>query len=172
MSFFKIMYLLVIAGICAVTDIRERKIRNCWVAAGMCGEVVFLAALGNRQAVMHAVSAMGICFAMLFPLYILRAVGAGDVKLLCMTISYIEWEEISVFLIAVLAAVGMFAFVKLLYYGNIRKRMRYFKSYVYQIFLTKEVSQYGIPQEQSETIRLAVPVFIGILVWYLVVYII
>lgn len=108
---------------------------------------------------------MGVFFVLLFPLYLLRMIGAGDVKLLCMTAMFMGKEEIQVFLVGMLLAGGIIAIVKMLYYRRFRKRIGYFTAYVQQFLLTKSLEEYGIPKEKSEVMGMAVPVFIGAVGW-------
>lgn len=167
----KIVYLLVILGICAVTDFREKKIKNRWIILGLAGAVIFLISQREVQAVKDALLTAAVFFAVLFPLYVLRAAGAGDVKLLCTAALYIGKEEIEIFLAGVLLAGGMMSVAKMLYYGTIKKRIGYFAAYVQQIFLSRTVKEYGMPEEKTEVLGMAVPVFIGALGWSLWVYI-
>lgn len=164
MEFIKIAYLCLIHVICVITDYREKKIKNCWVAAVFIGALIFKIWDWNGQFFLKSWWMMGLFFIVLFPLYVIRAIGAGDVKLLCVTAFYIG-EEIEVFLIGALVSAGVLALVKLLYYKNLRKRMWYFFDYMRKVMITGEIDVYGIPKKEEEFMRLAIPIFIGMLCW-------
>src|SRR5947209_11249935 len=70
------------AGVAAYTDLRSRRIPN-WLtlSAAVIGLGLNLA-LGGAAGGLTAVLGLGLGLAMLLPFYLLRAVGAGDVKLL------------------------------------------------------------------------------------------
>ena len=69
-------------SIALVTDLRSRRVPN-WLTAGafMTGLVVNLLVFGP-QGGLSALGGGALGFALLIPFYLLRAVGAGDVKLL------------------------------------------------------------------------------------------
>ena len=86
--------LLAALAIALVTDLRQRKVPNALVAAGMVAGCFFhalaapgggvLAQPGGALGLGAALGGIAVGFALLLPLYALRAMGAGDVKLLMM----------------------------------------------------------------------------------------
>lgn len=171
MEIVQALYLCMITGICALTDIKERKIKNCWLGAAVLGAFFFMAVRGNRQAVTDGFTVMVLTFAILFPLYLLRMMGAGDVKLLCVAGLYIGWKQALVFFVGTGFLCAILALWKLIYYQNMRKRLFYLWNYIRCLYLSKSPGAYGIPANKQETIGLAVPVFGGVLIWLFVVYI-
>src|SRR5919206_2942519 len=71
-----------VAGVAAWTDLRWRRIPN-WLTLGtaILGLAVNVALAGGPGA-LTALLGLGLGLALLLPFYVLRAVGAGDVKLL------------------------------------------------------------------------------------------
>lgn len=168
----KPLYLCTILGICALTDIREKKIKNRWILAGFIGFVVSMLMGWNRAVIIESVSLMCLFAIILFPLYCLRMLGAGDVKLLCMSALYISIHTLWIFLLATALTAGIGSLVKLIFYGNLGKRMKFFYQYAKGVYLSKTVEEYGIPKEKQEVIGLGVPVFLGGVSWFVLVYII
>lgn len=68
--------------VAAVFDIRSRRIPNWLVLAGIITGFVWNGFFYGWSGLGHAAAGLGIGFALYFPLYLLRARGAGDVKLL------------------------------------------------------------------------------------------
>lgn len=67
----------------AVTDLMYNKIYNGVTAAGLLTGLAMQAAGGGAEGVLHALLRVGIAFALLFPVYMIRGIGGGDVKLVC-----------------------------------------------------------------------------------------
>lgn len=77
MEIIKMILCLYVAGWGAVTDVRMHKIKNVAVLVGIAGGL--LLHVGNIVSVLA-----GMVFPLLlFPLFLIRIVGAGDIKLLC-----------------------------------------------------------------------------------------
>lgn len=68
--------------IAAVFDIRSRRIPNWLVLSGIVTGFAWNLYSGGWPGLGHAAAGFGVGFALYFPLYLLRARGAGDVKLL------------------------------------------------------------------------------------------
>ena len=91
---------LVISLLCALllaavwTDVKSRRIPNRLVLLGMVSGLLlnivlpqgygFISALPGALGLWKALAGLGLGFTIMFPMYILRAMGAGDVKLMAM----------------------------------------------------------------------------------------
>ncbi len=74
--------LLVLAA--AAIDVRSHKIPNCLVGLGIALAAVAQWALGGSAGLLDAGAGLGIGLGLLLPMYLLGALGAGDVKLMAM----------------------------------------------------------------------------------------
>lgn len=117
MELFKIIYVCILLGICVVTDLQEKKVKNCCVLMILGGAVVFLILKWNGQAVIESLWIIIIFFMVLFPVFVIGALGAGDVKLLSVTAFYIGKEGEEFFLAGTLICGGLLSLVKLMYHG-------------------------------------------------------
>src|SRR5215475_14301148 len=72
----------ILVGTAAVYDIRFRRIPNWLVLAGIIAGFSLNVSSSGSSGLAHAAGGLGLGFALYFPLYLLRARGAGDVKLL------------------------------------------------------------------------------------------
>jgi prepilin peptidase CpaA len=85
--------LLLIVGIAAIYDLRYRRIPNWVVLAGLVlglGVNTFLFAWAGLQ---RSLLGLGLAFLIYFPLYLLRGMGAGDVKLMAAVGSIVGWAD-------------------------------------------------------------------------------
>lgn len=68
-----------------VVDLRERRIPNCLVATGIAAAFAFhILAPQQGEGIVFALSGLAVGMATLLPMYLLRLMGAGDVKLMGM----------------------------------------------------------------------------------------
>lgn len=162
----KTLYLCIVVAICAITDIRHRKIKNCWVLALVAGWLFYFLYEGRWKSFADAVLGMLTLALIFLPLYLVRAAGAGDVKLAGAVGLYIGMAGAESFLTAMCASGGCLALGKMLYYGNFRRRMSYFCNYVRQVMLTRQITTYGMVRNEEEIIGMAVPILCGVLWCY------
>lgn len=87
-----IVSLFLFLGIAVWEDYRTRKISNLLIIIAFVYAVLYQfdesGVQGVSKALLHAV----IIFLVLFPLYLCKAFGAGDIKLLCVTAVYLSWQ--------------------------------------------------------------------------------
>jgi prepilin peptidase CpaA len=105
----------------AIYDLRFRRIPNWLVLAGLITGIGLNTFLLGWAGLRGALLGLGLGFVLYFPLYLLRARGAGDVKLLAAVGSIAGPGDC--FVICLLAAVlgGLAAIVLLLARGRVRK---------------------------------------------------
>jgi len=72
----------ILVAIAAIFDIRYRRIPNWLVLAGINAGFVWNSSVSGWSGLGRAAEGLGLGFALYFPLYLIRARGAGDVKLL------------------------------------------------------------------------------------------
>ncbi len=111
----------ILAAAAAVFDIRYRRIPNWLVLAGIAAGLLWNTSVSGLAGLLHSSEGFGLGFALYFPLYLIRARGAGDVKLLAATGAITGPGNI--FLICILTAIlgGIIALIVLLIYGRLRK---------------------------------------------------
>ena len=113
----------ILVGVAAVFDIRYRRIPNWLVLAGIVVGLAWNTSASGLSGLLHSAEGLGLGFALYFPLYLIRARGAGDVKLLAATGAVTGPGNI--FLICILTAIlgGIIALIVLLIYGRLRKTL-------------------------------------------------
>jgi len=113
--------LVVIVVTAAIFDLRYRKIPNWLVLVGLVlgfGLNTFLFELAGLAA---AAKGMGLALLIYFPLYLLRAMGAGDAKLMAAVGSIVGWGNWLAIFVATAVIGGVLGVIVLLFAGRIRK---------------------------------------------------
>jgi prepilin peptidase CpaA len=103
-SFVQILVAAIVLA-AAVTDLRTRRIPNWLTLSGVCAGLLLNWSLAGSAGIGTSVRGMGLGFGLYFVLYCLRAMGAGDVKLMAAVGAIIgpaNW--MSVFVASALAA--------------------------------------------------------------------
>ena len=111
--------LLVVA---AVSDVRRQRIPNWLTLPGLAFGLLYSAFVPfwGHHGFLWALAGAAIGFGVLFPLWLLRLTGAGDVKLMAMTGALLGLHAIPLALVGSLTAGGICAIVFALRHGNLR----------------------------------------------------
>ena len=91
-------------------------------------------------------------FIVLFLLFLMRALGAGDIKLFSVIGSMWSLEVLCYSIIFSFLTGALFSFVKLLYQRNLLARLIYFCRYMQDCFLTKSIGHYNRQSEGKQNI--------------------
>jgi prepilin peptidase CpaA len=114
--------LFFLLGYAAVIDIRTHRIPNRLVLAGLGFGLIYSAFVPfwGHHGFLWALGGAAIGFGVLFPFWLLRMIGAGDVKLMAAVGSLLGLQMIQTTLLASLATSGVFAIVFALHHGKLR----------------------------------------------------
>ena len=164
-----LIVLVLILFFAAVLDFYRGKIPNILILTGCCYGIIRL--IYYQNILLHI---LGIIFPLivLFPLYKIGVIGAGDIKLLSLLGFYFTFMEtlFCIFTTFVLgAAISVLSFVR---YGNFTERMMYLFSYLKECFsigyfhyyyLDSKGKQSSDLKETQSKIHMAIPIFISVL---------
>lgn len=114
-------------------DVRSRRIPNLLVLAGIvialalqlalpAGEGLFVMPFGSIG-VLWSLAGLGVGLALLLPMYALRALGAGDVKLMAMIGAFVGPATICGIAVCTLVAGGVLAILVSLYLGTLKRML-------------------------------------------------
>ena len=138
--FTEIRFVLVVAfvAVAALFDVRSHRIPNWLVLAGLVacigGQLIYPALLPFGIA--GALKGIGVGFALLLPLYLLRATGAGDVKLMAMVGAYLgPWGIASAAIVSFIAG-GVLALAVVLAKGVVGQLIANLRTMVFGTLLS------------------------------------
>lgn len=102
-------------------DVRARRIPNAVVFPGMLAALVLHAALPDAEGIASALGGLALGLAILMPMYALRMMGAGDVKLLAMVGAFVGAGQVVAVALATLIAGGALALAVAAAQGSLRR---------------------------------------------------
>lgn len=114
--------LLALLATASVIDWRTYRVPNWLTAGGMAFGLIFnTAAHGFMGGLLPALAGLAAGLALLLPLYVLRVMGAGDVKLMAMVGAFLGISQIAYAVLFTLIAGGAAALLFALYHRTTRR---------------------------------------------------
>lgn len=156
-----LVFLLTVACFC---DYLSKKIPNALLV------VMFLVGLAQQivengeSGIFFVVRAVSVCL-VLYPLFQIGTIGAGDVKLYGICGGYLPGEKFLFFFFVSLLIAAMISLLKMVYEGNMTERLRYFGDYVFSVLSAGKIRMYiEDERERRKTgICLAGPILASVL---------
>lgn len=168
-----IVALLVLLLGAVVTDLSTTRIPNAFILSGLIIGVFYrVLCLGERN---YPVILLGIIIPVLlfFPLFLIRAMGAGDIKLLAVTGAFFTiGENLKCIVLAIMIG-GIFALIKVLFYRNLMERLKYMFTYFRNVLQFAYAGSFHefvyIDREDSksvkrEGIKFSLPILIAVII--------
>lgn len=130
-----LMLLLIVA---AVFDCRSHRIPNWLVLAGLLFGVLYNTAFpaSPRDNMLFPLAGIGLGLLLFLPLYLLRVMGAGDVKLMAMVGAFLGPDETFYVILASMIVGGVLAVGYVLAKGAAARMLRNFANLFQQSFLS------------------------------------
>lgn len=125
----------------ALADLKTDRIPNGFVVLGIV--IGVLGSLWYYSDIRQTAVSMLLAFLLLYPLFKIGAMGAGDVKVFMMIGSFVEVKELLMIVLLSFVIGALCSLMKLLSEHNGRERMYYFLSYMSEIIKTRQWKIYG-----------------------------
>ena len=137
-----IIILFLVLTVAAITDLLFDKIYNEWLLGAMAAGLCYAVWKDGAAGLLRALVSMTIPFALLYPLFIIGGLGAGDVKLLSVAGCFLTIKE-SILCLGLSFLLGAaISLLKMALERNFLERMKYFLSYVVDVFNSGEWKLY------------------------------
>lgn len=163
--------LLIILLVAVVMDVCFDKIYNEWICFAVMAGLSYAVWKGGTNGLMLALVSMMIPVMLLYPLFMVNCLGAGDIKLLAATGCFLAVRE-TVICLGISFFIGaLFSLLKMIAERNFFKRMGYFFSYVHDVVQSREWKLYAeegeedIRNRKKEKIHFALPIFLGVVIY-------
>ncbi len=152
-------------------DMRRYKIPNVCILLGIGAGLVMTYMSYSFAGVGKALAQAGLLFLVLYPFYLMRGLGAGDVKLFIMTACFLQGKRLLDYLFVSMLIAGAVSVFKMICFTESRQRLFYLGRYLRKAALTGAVDAYIVGTLQPRSvIRLSVPALVGAVLMVLGVY--
>lgn len=164
------LILLLILVVAAVMDVLFDKVYNEWILVSIGAGLSYAAWQGGKIGLLGAVISMTIPVIILYPLFMIGGLGAGDIKLLAAVGCFLTRREIMICLgISFLIGAAM-SLLKMAAERNFLQRMKYLLSYILDVFKSGEWKFYGqdIQERKSRKegrIHFALPILLSVVLY-------
>jgi len=115
---------LALTLLAALLDWRSRRIPNWLTVPGLLSGVVVHALIAGGPGALFALKGAGLALILLLPLVALRALGAGDWKLMGAVGAFLGWKLFLFVLLGSILASGIMAVVQVLRMGRVMETLR------------------------------------------------
>ena len=165
-----IIILFLVLTVAAITDLLFDKIYNEWLLGAMAAGLCYAVWKDGAAGLLRALVSMTIPFALLYPLFIIGGLGAGDVKLLSVAGCFLTIKE-SIWCLGLSFLLGAaISLLKMAVERNFLERMKYFLSYVVDVFNSGEWKLYeedGRDRNKRKEGKkhFSVPVLLGMVIY-------
>ena len=113
-----------ILALACVSDLRTRRIPNVLTMSAAAAALAFHLANGGLSAAGWSLAGLFLGALLFFPMFALRGMGAGDVKLLAAIGAWVGPGQVAIVALATSIAGGVIAVVVALAYGYLRKALK------------------------------------------------
>ncbi len=158
--------LLLLLFLAALADLKTDHIPNGFIMFGTA--IGILGGIWIHTGLPQSVFSMLLAFLLMYPLFKIGALGAGDVKVFMMTGSFMEPKAFITVMVSAFVTGAVFSLGKLLIEHNGRERISYFLSYVTEVARTGHWKIYGEYMVQDyqlyrrNKIHFTVPILFGV----------
>lgn len=161
----KIVFSLILLVLAVVMDIHKRKISNRLILTGLMAGLIFqMAESGWKGAGVFFIN-VSIPIILCYLLFLMRALGAGDIKLFSVIGSIWNLEILFVTIIASFVTAAGMSLCKLLYHRNLISRLCVFGKYICQVAAEGRVFHYPVKsQDKQNIIHFSIAILIGYII--------
>lgn len=163
--------MFIVLGAGAFFDVKEHRIPNWWVLAGIISGILLLVLESEEPVSSGVFLKMSVLFLLrmtvviliFLVLFLLRMMGAGDIKMAALICGYLGFREGILAVAWGLFLGAVWSFLKLLLTGRFLNRISYFLAYFKRLFQTGKITAYYKPKRDGygDVIPLGLCLFVG-----------
>lgn len=158
--------LFVLLSIACITDVLDRKIPNILVLTILVLGLICSGVNGGAGKVIEYVLKVGLYIMLLYPLFKIGVLGAGDVKLLSVLEGFFSWNGGLSFFCFTWIAAAVVALVKLMAYKDGIEKLVYLFSYLKDVFVLGKWQYYFSDRkealERGRYVHMTIPMLIAL----------
>ncbi|MBQ2406511.1 MAG: prepilin peptidase [Lachnospiraceae bacterium] len=164
--------LLIFLVIIAFVDIKSFRIPNVLILAGtLTGTIMTLMSYEAKDVFKRVISAL-IIFSVFYPFFLMRGIGAGDIKLFAMSALYFDGNRIFIYIALTMVIAGIISIAKMIIFEESRMRLKYLITYLRKTAMTVSagvIDKYEISYSSDlkvrarSVIRLSVPALLSVI---------
>ena len=124
-------------------DFKYDRIYNGWIILGILLGLSLRILINGWHDIGSAIAAMLLAFCILYPIYKIGALGAGDVKLFIMVGSFLSVNRLLYVMVVSFIIGAVFSLGKMISEANFMERMKYLSSYLADVFCSGQWKLYG-----------------------------
>ncbi len=113
MELIRVIVVLILLGRAIYTDIQKGIIENTWMLFGLLSGCLWSGLVGKWNGLLLSLKMVGISFVVLFLLFLIRGLGAGDIKLICVIAAFFQKDILEIVMVAFIVA-AIFSITKML----------------------------------------------------------
>lgn len=159
-------YLLCVMCIIAIVDLVQYRVPNWCIILGISIGIVEKIVHGGMICSMEAVLHMMLILLLFWPFYVVKGIGAGDIKLFMMMSLYFDSRQMLLVLLGTFLIAAILSVFKMIRYPEGRQRVIYLGRWIKKTCLTGCMDSVEFPIQKSRTtIRLSMPALISVCSW-------
>ncbi|MBD5521501.1 MAG: prepilin peptidase [Lachnospiraceae bacterium] len=150
-------------------DVKYDRIYNGWITLGILLGLSLRIWKCGWHDMDSAVAAMLLAFCILYPIYRISALGAGDVKLFIMVGSFLSVNRLLHVMVVSFIIGAVFSLGKMISEANFMERMKYLSSYLRDVLRSGQWKLYGenlkddFKKYKSNKIHFALPICLSVM---------
>ncbi|WP_343210211.1 A24 family peptidase [Anaerolentibacter hominis] len=152
--------------IAAAEDVRKYRIHNGWIGIGLSLGLLFRIWEAGWRGSLFWLAGAVVPVVLLFLLFTIHAVGAGDLKLFSVIGGFYGGSAVISIMLPVFAAGGLMSIIHLIRRRDLRSYLRYLKIYSFNTFLNRKWKPYEINRrDRSAVIPFSAAIAAGTIYW-------
>lgn len=162
------IFLMIVVSVAVVMDLLFDKIYNEWILISIMTGLSCSVWKGGGEGLLMSLLTMTIPLIVLYPLFMIGGLGAGDIKLLAAVGCFLTVRGIVITIGLSFLTGAVISLLKMLAERNFLQRMKYLLSYILDVFKSREWKFYEQDIQESKRkkegkIHFALPVLLGVI---------